>query len=129
MICKTCRKDIPRVKSDRVKGRASFVYVDDRSRRWNGRECPKCTSNRIVASREKDNFHGNPITKRQCRKCSKPLPSSCYFWHIECRTQDSEVYGAEDWGYGTPGTSEHTGFKISELKFLGGTCSANQKRG
>lgn len=106
MICKQCLQDKSKLKAERRqpkkgKRQAGHVnghyYRDEQGRMWQGNTCPECfypKGKRYYKEVENEaNMHPDlffdpdPLTFRHCRKCDGNLPTSRYFYHLECAPQ------------------------------------------
>lgn len=128
--CRDCGQHKDRVRTERKDAaHKSYVYVSQSTgKRWTGRQCPECkyatSGTSWIREDEKedmvseDTIELNPFTKRKCRKCSKKLRQSNYFLCPRClylspEVDDSDVVSSNSY-------HEKTGFKISEMRLLGG---------
>lgn len=99
--CKRCNKTKVRLFMGRYTRNKTKMYVDEKGYPSTGLICPVCMAQPLPKHKaEGPNFETDPLTNRLCRECCKPLPTSRYFMHSECRDRQETVYeSAEDWGY------------------------------
>ncbi len=90
--CKKCNVIKPKVDSGRQNNVGKTIFVDAEGKRWNGAQCPQCTTkvNNIRALRNKKlktqaNKKLKALVKaRYCSRCNRRLPKTRYFNHAEC---------------------------------------------
>ncbi len=99
-VCKVLKQKVwngdVRMRDGNPVGRKIYVEGPN-GRQWLGRKCPDCKGG--VRKYELNAVTPDPITKRLCRICNKPLPTSRYFNHSTCLPNQIESYGPEDYGY------------------------------
>ena len=102
--CRQCKIEKLRTRAERRVGERGYRYRDVEGKMWRGFICGACYNSNCRRPRAKgsknfkdeiddgtemlDNFEANPITNRKCRKCTKFLTKSRYFYHQECAPKD-----------------------------------------
>ena len=72
------------------------VYVDDKGRQWNYKQCPDCKYGKNTEYKSK-----NTNNLRRCRKCNGFMKHN-YFYHDACleKHKDDIQYAGDDYMYG-----------------------------